>query len=119
QACGTPVIAFGRGGVLETVRGLDHPEPTGVFYAQQTPESLIAAVDEFESQAHLIFPDSCRKSAERFSTERFKQEVRLFIEARVLEISMRHAPDHAAPRPTITPASVPPVYPAAVPMKHA
>lgn len=119
QACGTPVIAYGKGGVLETVRGIDHPEPTGVFYAHQTPESLIAAVEEFESEAHLICPDNCRASAERFSTERFKQEIKLFVEARVRELSLRHGAGHAAPRPAITAASVPPVYPAAVPMKHA
>src|SRR5690606_30151817 len=65
QACGTPVIAFGRGGVLETVRGIDHPEPTGVFYDEQTAESLIAAIGEFEAQEHHIFPDACMDSAAR------------------------------------------------------
>ncbi|MFV0455142.1 MAG: glycosyltransferase family 4 protein [Pseudomonas sp.] len=119
QACGTPVIAFGRGGVLETVRGIDRPEPTGVFYDEQTAESLIAAVDEFEAQAHHIFPDACRASAERFSTERFRQEIKAFIETRVLEVSLHQGQDALMHRPTAAPTNVTQVYPAAVPMKHA
>ncbi|WP_312680513.1 glycosyltransferase family 4 protein [Stutzerimonas nitrititolerans] len=119
QACGTPVIAFGRGGVLETVRGIDHPEPTGVFYDEQTAESLIAAIGEFEAQAHHIFPDVCRASAERFSTERFRQEIKAFVETRVLEISLHQGQDALRHQPTATPANVTQVYPTAVPMKHA
>lgn len=119
QACGTPVIAYGRGGVLETVRGIDHPAPTGVFYAEQTPESLIAAVQEFESEAHHILPDTCRVSAERFSTERFRQEIKTFVDTRVREVSLNQGQDVLVHRPIITPVSVTPVYPAAVPMKHA
>ena len=57
QACGTPVIAYGRGGVLETVRGLDQPEPTGVFYPEQTTDSIIAAIAEFEAnRARITLP---------------------------------------------------------------
>jgi glycosyltransferase involved in cell wall biosynthesis len=119
QACGTPVIAYGRGGVLETVRGIDHPEPTGVFYAEQTPESLIGAVKEFESEAHHILPETCRASAERFSTERFRQEIKTFVDTRVREISLHQGQDALLHRPTVAPASITPVYPAAVPMKHA
>jgi len=119
QACGTPVIAFGRGGVLETVRGIDHPEPTGVFYDEQTAESLIAAIGEFEAQAHHIFPDACRASAERFSTERFRQEIKAFVETRVVEISLHQGQDALRHQPTATPANVTQVYPTAVPMKHA
>lgn len=119
QACGTPVIAYGRGGVLETVRGLDHPSPTGVFYTEQTPESLIAAVNEFESETHRIFPETCRASAERFSTERFKQEIKTFVDTKVREVSLLHGQDVALARPIVAPVSVAPVYPTAAPMKHA
>ncbi len=119
QACGTPVIAYGRGGVLETVRGIDHPEPTGVFYPEQTPESLMAAVQEFEAEAHHILPDVCRASAERFSTERFRQEIKSFVDTRTREVILHQGQDALPHRPTVTPASVTPVYPAAVPMKHA
>ncbi|MBD8203264.1 glycosyltransferase family 4 protein [Pseudomonas viridiflava] len=80
QACGTPVIAFGKGGALETVRGLDHPHPTGVFYPQQTVESLIAAVNEFENAQARITVQACRANAERFSIARFEQEVKAFVD---------------------------------------
>jgi len=119
QACGTPVIAYGRGGVLETVRGIDHPEPTGLFYMQQTPESLIAAVEAFELQSHLIKSEACRTSAERFSTERFRQEIKTFVDTRVREVALIHGQDALSHRPTLTPLSVAPVYPAAIPMNHA
>ncbi len=119
QACGTPVIAYGRGGVLETVRGLEHPEPTGVFYGEQTPESLIAAVSEFESCAHHISPAHCRASAERFSTERFRQEIKSFIDNRVREVSMLQGQDVPLDLPVVSPVISSPVYPTAAPLKHA
>lgn len=119
QACGTPVIAYGRGGVLETVRGIDHPEPTGLFYTQQTPESLIAAVQAFELQAHLIKPDACRTSAERFSTERFRQEIKTFVDTKVREVALIPGQDALLQRLTVSPLSVAPTYPTAIPVNHA
>ncbi|MFC5496699.1 glycosyltransferase [Caenimonas terrae] len=81
QACGTPVIAYGVGGACETVRGLhDGPEPTGLFFAQQTPESLAAAVDEFEAAGAVFDPHRCRQWAETFSEERFLREFADVIE---------------------------------------
>lgn len=76
QACGTPVIAFGRGGARETVIGaLAECSPplgaTGVFFAEQTPTSLNAAVAAAERFA--FDPQACRRQAERFSTEAFWQ----------------------------------------------
>jgi glycosyltransferase involved in cell wall biosynthesis len=71
QACGTPVIAYGFGGAHEIVQGLETPEPTGVFFAEQTSESIAAAVDQFEANQASIRPAACRKNAERFSPERF------------------------------------------------
>ncbi|HBR4955342.1 TPA: glycosyltransferase family 4 protein, partial [Klebsiella pneumoniae] len=49
QACGTPVIAFGKGGVLETIKNLGQEEPTGLFFYEQNIDSLISAINEFES----------------------------------------------------------------------
>ena len=69
QACGTPVIAFGRGGVLETVVGQSET-PTGVFFHSQTVPSLLEAIRYFETL--LIKPETCRKWAENFSTARFR-----------------------------------------------
>lgn len=80
QACGTPVIAFGKGGALETVRGLDHIPPTGVFFHEQTVPSLLAALDLFECQKERIIPAACRENALRFSAERFREEFRQFVD---------------------------------------
>jgi glycosyltransferase involved in cell wall biosynthesis len=77
QACGTPVIAFGRGGVTETVCGLDRELPTGVFFDQQTPNSIREAIEIFEGQK--IDPASCRKNAERFSTQTFVNRFHSFV----------------------------------------
>ncbi|MFC5405033.1 glycosyltransferase family 4 protein [Cohnella soli] len=80
QACGTPVIAFGKGGALETVRGLDDAKPTGVFFARQSVESLIDAVREFESREASISYQECRENALRFSGEIFRERFRRHVE---------------------------------------
>ena len=80
QASGTPVIAYGRGGVRETVRGLDAAQPTGVFFNEQTEDALIAAVERFEREGHVITAQACRANAERFSPERFRREFSALVE---------------------------------------
>ena len=80
QACGTPVIAYGRGGVCESVRGLDCDRPTGVFFAEQSVASIHAAVLEFEKNSDRISPKICHENAMRFSTERFQAEFLEFVE---------------------------------------
>lgn len=77
QACGTPVIAFGRGGALETVKGLGdgNGPPTGLFFHEQTPEAIIEAVRKFEQHAGEFSPDVCRANAESFSTDNFKNQM--------------------------------------------
>jgi glycosyltransferase involved in cell wall biosynthesis len=72
QACGTPVIAYGAGGVLETVRGLDAAEPTGLFFDAQTPDAIAAAIERFEQVAERIAPAACQANAERFAAARFR-----------------------------------------------
>jgi len=89
QAVGTPVIAFGRGGVLETVRGLDDRAPTGVFFVEQTPAAIANAVRRFEADAPRIRPEACRTNAERFSAERFRREFAAFVAARRAEFAPR------------------------------
>lgn len=79
QACGTPVIAFGKGGALETVIGLDNEELTGIFFEEQTVDSICLAVDMFEKQCGKYLPKNCRKNAERFCNERFLSEFREYI----------------------------------------
>jgi glycosyltransferase involved in cell wall biosynthesis len=74
QACGTPVIAFGKGGAAETVVAGE----TGIFFQDQNVPSLIKAIEEFEK---LRFdPLRVRKNAERFSSERFRREFAALIE---------------------------------------
>lgn len=80
QACGTPVIAYGRGGVRESVRGLDCDRPTGVFFAEQKATSIHEAVLEFEKNRDRILPTACSENAMRFSTERFQAEFLEFVE---------------------------------------
>lgn len=104
QACGTPVIAYAKGGALETICGLDHPTPTGVFYHQQTVSALVAAIGEFENAKPRISAQACRTNAERFSCERFEQEIKDFVEAR---LSAAHTSRH--PGPASATASTPPV----------
>lgn len=67
QACGTPVIAYGRGGVLETVV----PGTTGLLYADQTADHIADAVARFESQQARFEPAQIRAHAEAFGPERF------------------------------------------------
>ena len=75
QACGTPVIALGRGGALETVRGLDDPAPTGVLYAEQSADGVRGAVELFERSEGAITAAACRENALRFGPERFRREL--------------------------------------------
>lgn len=79
QACGTPVIAFGKGGALETVRGIEQEHPTGLFFSEQNIEKLCEAVNEFESNRTLFLPENCVKNAARFSPEKFTAEFRKFV----------------------------------------
>lgn len=65
QACGTPVIAYGKGGVLETVI----PKKTGEFFSKQTPDALIEIIKGFDSRRYSL--DECVKNAQKFSLEKF------------------------------------------------
>ncbi|HGL4258963.1 glycosyltransferase family 4 protein [Burkholderia dolosa] len=82
QACGTPVIAYGKGGALETV--LDpqsDANPTGLFFDEQTPAAIVAAVDEFERAPQRFTPRACRANAERFSADTFRRRFLDYVEA--------------------------------------
>ena len=82
QACGTPVIALGAGGSLETVRGLGHAnKPTGVFFDTHTPEAIVDAVNRFEQNAEMFSAEQCREHAVRFSPERFRREIAAHVSA--------------------------------------
>jgi glycosyltransferase involved in cell wall biosynthesis len=87
QACGTPVIAFGRGGALETVIPLNGRregaaidlEPTGLFFNEPTVEALCEAVLLFQQQAAELHADANRRNALRFDRQVFKERIRAFM----------------------------------------
>ncbi|WP_175693464.1 glycosyltransferase family 4 protein [Burkholderia ambifaria] len=82
QACGTPVIAYGKGGALETVlEPRAHPNPTGLFFDEQTPHAIVAAVDDFERAPQRFTPHACRANAERFSADTFRRRFLDYVEA--------------------------------------
>lgn len=82
QACGTPVIAYGHGGSLETVCD----GKTGLFFTQQTPAAIMEAVMRFEASGEAPYDSKdCRIWAEKFSDERFKKEIKEFIEMKYQE----------------------------------
>lgn len=80
QACGTPVIAYGKGGVLETIVGIDNPSPTGIFFMEQNSSSCLDSLKYFEQVESDISPDACRKNAMRFSSNVFANNIRNFID---------------------------------------
>jgi len=89
QACGKPVIAYGEGGALETIVPLDtnirnekeqSSNATGMFFYEQTPESLAQAVARFEDVHGLFNWKVIRKNAESFDGAIFKDKVKKYIE---------------------------------------
>lgn len=81
QAAGVPVIAFGKGGILETVKGkfcndktVIESDITGVFFPKQTADSLLEAVDFFEKNEDKFDKQATRRNALKFSKERFEKE---------------------------------------------
>jgi glycosyltransferase involved in cell wall biosynthesis len=81
QACGCPVIGFGRGGLTETVRPLGAaPNPTGVFFEEQTVEAAVEAIERFERHRDRFEPQAARQQAVLFRKERFESELFGFIE---------------------------------------
>ncbi len=85
QACGTPVVAYGKGGALETVVPLGTAGATGLFFDEQTVESLNAAVAQFEIKSGAITVDACVGQAAKFSSARFRAEFTNWVrrEARI------------------------------------
>ncbi len=80
QACGTPVIAYGKGGALETIKGLESESPTGVFFYEQSVDAIIEATNTFEAESDKIKPEHCHEHASKFSAERFRREISEFVE---------------------------------------
>ena len=81
QAAGTPVLALGQGGALETVT-----EKTGIFFPEPTVESLCGALEEFETRR--FDPAELKRHAEAFSTEHFRSRMKEFLERTVPGFSL-------------------------------
>lgn len=88
QASGRPVIAFARGGALDTVvplpddaSGGGASHATGVFFREQTVEALLAGIRTFERREADFDPKAIRAHAEHFSTGRFLHELQVEIDA--------------------------------------
>ncbi|EPT3117030.1 glycosyltransferase family 4 protein [Klebsiella michiganensis] len=79
QACGTPVIAYGKGGALETVRSLGVEKPTGIFFQEQSVADIIEAVNIFDKNQGDYNYHDCRSNAEKFSVERFNEEISNYV----------------------------------------
>ena len=78
QACGKPVIAYGKGGALETVTN-----QTGIFFFEQTPQALFDAVMKFEKIKDSFNQEVIRNNALRFDREIFKTKIKHFIEEKL------------------------------------
>jgi glycosyltransferase involved in cell wall biosynthesis len=77
QACGTPVIAFAKGGAIETT--IDGK--TAIWFHEQTPEALMAAVQQFGQ--HTFSPTAIREHTRQFARKRFQEEMKAYIEGKV------------------------------------
>lgn len=75
QACGTPVLALGRGAARETIRGGDGDGRTGFFFHEQTADALAEAVRACEPHLASIRPVDCRANAARFGTDQFRRGI--------------------------------------------
>lgn len=110
QACGTPVIAFGAGGAVETV--IDDPDPrrrTGVLFDTQSVEALLAAVDRFEALlADGGFdPQTCLANARRFSTEAFAVGLERVAQEALAELGRQRRGQSAPPTSSLVPGAAP------------
>lgn len=87
QACGTPLLAFGRGGACDIVRNLDDGDDraTGILFKQQTVGAIRDAIERFEARSKEMTPADCRQNAMRFSVPRFHQEI-----AQSFEMARQH-----------------------------
>nr|WP_232291112.1 glycosyltransferase family 4 protein [Burkholderia ubonensis] len=85
QACGAPVIAYGRGGALETVIESHDPNyGTGLFFMRQSVPAIVDAIMRFEAREPMR-PEVCRGNAVRFTAERFRAEFLRVVDDAICE----------------------------------
>jgi glycosyltransferase involved in cell wall biosynthesis len=76
MACGRPVIAFKKGGAIDTIL----PSKTGLFFKEQEVESLVDAIEKYELFEHEFHPRTCREQAENFSRLEFQTQLLTIVE---------------------------------------
>ena len=86
QACGKQVIAFGSGGALETVIGLNHtkdsePNATGIFFYEQSPEALKKSIETFEKRRKEFDAQKCRDNVLRFNRPIYQKSMQDYIKS--------------------------------------
>ena len=111
QGEGTPVIALGRGGLLETVV-TQGPFPTGMFFERAEAACIVDAVEAFERSRHLFSRAACHTNALQFSTARFEHELTDFVHGRYelfqrrLSASLASSAQQPFPMQSLWPATV-------------
>lgn len=98
QSCGRPVVAFGHGGSLETVRH-DDPEgrpDTGIFFDQQTTASIKDGILRFEAREGAFDPGQIRQYASSFDSSVFRERLSACIDAVMARPSQGHSHEFAA-----------------------
>jgi glycosyltransferase involved in cell wall biosynthesis len=94
QACGRPVVCYGVGGSLETVRGYGD-QPTGVYFAEQSVDALCGALEEFEERETKFSPAITKAWAEGFATPVFLRRIRSFVLEHVPAVENDIVPEEA------------------------
>jgi glycosyltransferase involved in cell wall biosynthesis len=96
MACGSPVVALGRGGAAETVvPAYAGPEATGAWFEEQDAECLAEAILAFERDSDALDPAAARRQALRFSPDRYERQLCAFLDG-VRAGSEASAPGRAA-----------------------
>lgn len=75
-SCGTPVIAFNKGGASESIRD----EENGILYPEQTADSIIEAVKKFESKSEKFNHNSISNSVKKFDRKIFEEKIKEFVD---------------------------------------
>jgi glycosyltransferase involved in cell wall biosynthesis len=81
QACGTPVVAFGEGGALETIINNE----TGIYFHRQHPDDIVEAINNLETSDHKLDPYAIRQNALRFSRKSFRSKFMNFVEESIAD----------------------------------
>ena len=87
QASGTPVIGYGKGGLLETVVDRE----TGLFFYEQEVDDLIEVIERFESNSNKFDSYKIRENSLRFSRRNFEKALKEFIEEKYIEYSNNYS----------------------------